>query len=77
MKCSVERLIESLIGIELAQERKAAEEKAEQARKAREAELQAAAQAEADARETDRYVIQLTQKVNRSWRLCGSFRSRS
>jgi cytidylate kinase len=34
MKCSVERLIEGLIGIELAQERKAAEEKATQARKA-------------------------------------------
>lgn len=34
MKCSVERLIEALIGIELAQERKAAEEKAAQARKA-------------------------------------------
>ena len=34
MKCSVERLIESLIGIELAQERKAAEDKAALARKA-------------------------------------------
>ena len=34
MKCSVERLIEALIGIELAQARKAAEEKAMQARKA-------------------------------------------
>ena len=34
MKCSVERLIEGLIGVELAQERKAAEEKAAQARKA-------------------------------------------
>jgi len=34
MKCSVERLIEGLIGIELAQERKAAEEKAALARKA-------------------------------------------
>ena len=34
MKCSVERLIEGLIGVELAQERKAVEEKAAQARKA-------------------------------------------
>ncbi|MGB5178186.1 MAG: cytidylate kinase-like family protein [Gammaproteobacteria bacterium] len=34
MKCSVERLIEALIGIELAQARKAAEDKAVQARKA-------------------------------------------
>ena len=34
MKCSVERLIEALIGIELAQARKAAEVKAMQARKA-------------------------------------------
>jgi len=34
MKCSVERLIEALIGIELAQARKAAEDKAMQARKA-------------------------------------------
>jgi cytidylate kinase len=34
MKCSVERLIEALIGVELAQERKAAEDKAAQARKA-------------------------------------------
>ena len=34
MKCSVERLIEGLIGIELAQERKAAEDKAARARKA-------------------------------------------
>jgi len=34
MKCSVERLIEGLIGVELARERKAAEEKAAQARKA-------------------------------------------
>jgi cytidylate kinase len=34
MKCSVERLIEALIGVELAQERKAAQEKAAQARKA-------------------------------------------
>ena len=34
MKCSVERLIEALIGVELARERKAAEEKAAQARKA-------------------------------------------
>ena len=34
MKCSVERLIEALVGIELAQERKAAEEKAALARKA-------------------------------------------
>jgi cytidylate kinase len=34
MKCSVERLIEALIGIELAQARKAAEEKAMRARKA-------------------------------------------
>jgi cytidylate kinase len=34
MKCSVERLIEALIGVELAQERKAAEEKAAQARQA-------------------------------------------
>ena len=34
MKCSVERLIEGLIGIELAQQRKALEEKAAQARKA-------------------------------------------
>jgi cytidylate kinase len=34
MKCSVERLIEALIGVELAQERKAAEDKAEQARQA-------------------------------------------
>jgi cytidylate kinase len=34
MKCSVERLIEALIGIELAQQRKAAEKKADQARKA-------------------------------------------
>ena len=34
MKCSVERLIEALIGIELAQARKAAEKKAVQARKA-------------------------------------------
>jgi len=33
MKCSVERLIEALIGIELAQARKAAEEKAMQVRK--------------------------------------------
>jgi cytidylate kinase len=34
MKCSVERLIEALVGIELAQARKAAEEKAIEARKA-------------------------------------------
>ena len=34
MNCSVERLIEALIGVELARERKAAEEKAAQARKA-------------------------------------------
>jgi len=34
MKCSAERLIEALIGVELAQERKAAEEKAAQARRA-------------------------------------------
>jgi cytidylate kinase len=34
MKCSVERLIEALIGVELAQERKAAQEKSAQARKA-------------------------------------------
>jgi len=34
MKCSVERLIEALIGVELARERKAAQEKAAQARKA-------------------------------------------
>jgi cytidylate kinase len=34
MKCSVERLIEALIGVELAKERKAAQEKAAQARKA-------------------------------------------
>jgi cytidylate kinase len=34
MKCSVERLLEALIGIELAQQRKSAEEKAAQARKA-------------------------------------------
>lgn len=34
MKCSVERLIEALIGVELARERKAAEEKARTARKA-------------------------------------------
>ena len=34
MKCSVERLLEALIGIEVAQERKAAEEKAALARKA-------------------------------------------
>jgi len=34
MKCSVERLLEALIGIELAQERKAAEEKAALVRKA-------------------------------------------
>ena len=34
MKCSAERLIEALIGVELAQERKAAEEKAAQARQA-------------------------------------------
>lgn len=34
MKCSAERLIEALIGVELAQERKAAEEKAVQARRA-------------------------------------------
>jgi cytidylate kinase len=34
MKCSVERLIEALIGVELAQERKAAEDKAALARKA-------------------------------------------
>jgi hypothetical protein len=34
MKCSVERLIEALIGVELAQQRKAAEQKAAQARKA-------------------------------------------
>ena len=34
MKCSVERLIEALIGIELAQERKAAEERKEKARQA-------------------------------------------
>ena len=34
MKCSVERLIEALIGVELAQERKAAEDKAERARQA-------------------------------------------
>jgi cytidylate kinase len=34
MKCSVERLIEALIGIELAQARKAAEDKVMQARKA-------------------------------------------
>ena len=35
MKCSVERLIEALIGIELAKERKAAEERKEQARQAK------------------------------------------
>ena len=34
MKCSVERLIEALVGVELAQARKAAEEKAAQERKA-------------------------------------------
>ena len=34
MKCSAERLIEALIGIELAQERKAAQEKADKARRA-------------------------------------------
>jgi len=34
MKCSVERLIEALIGIELAQERKAAQEKADKERRA-------------------------------------------
>ena len=34
MKCSVERLIEALIGVELAQQRKAAEKKATQERKA-------------------------------------------
>jgi cytidylate kinase len=34
MKCSAERLIEALIGIELAQERKAAQEKADRARRA-------------------------------------------
>ena len=34
MKCSVDRLIQGLIGIELAQERKAAEERAAQARRA-------------------------------------------
>ena len=34
MKCSAERLIEALIGIELAQERKAAQEKAAKARRA-------------------------------------------
>jgi cytidylate kinase len=34
MKCSAERLIEALIGVELAQERKAAEEKAAQVRRA-------------------------------------------
>ena len=34
MKCSAERLIEALIGVELAQERKAAQEKREQQRKA-------------------------------------------
>ena len=34
MRCSVERLIEALIGMELAQERKAAEEKAAAARAA-------------------------------------------
>ena len=34
MKCSAERLIEALIGVELAQESKAAEEKAAQARRA-------------------------------------------
>jgi cytidylate kinase len=34
MKCSAERLIEALIGIELAQERKAAQDKADKARRA-------------------------------------------
>jgi cytidylate kinase len=34
MKCSAQRLIEALIGIELAQERKAAQEKADKARRA-------------------------------------------
>ena len=34
MKCSVERLIQGLIGIELAQQRKAAEEQAAQVRRA-------------------------------------------
>jgi len=34
MKCSAERLIEAMIGIELAQERKAAQDKADKARRA-------------------------------------------
>jgi colicin import membrane protein len=41
--------------------------KAEAERKAREAELQAAMEAEANAREVDRYIIQIKQKVVRNW----------
>lgn len=50
--------------------RKAAEEKrrkAEAARKAREAELEAAMQAEHNARVTERYMLQIQQKINNNW----------
>lgn len=41
--------------------------RAEAARKAREAEMQAAIEAENNAREIDRYMIQIRQRVDRSW----------
>ena len=40
---------------------------AEAARKAREVEMQAAVEAERNAREMDRYMVQIRQKVDRSW----------
>ncbi|PLY15673.1 MAG: cell envelope integrity protein TolA [Sedimenticola sp.] len=52
------------------QKRKAAEAKKlaeEEARKAREAELLAAQEAERNAREMDRFSLQIRQKVNRTW----------